>query len=52
MQTVQSYEVLKQKASSYQRTADQALVYFDEEIVSRMQSTLELIGAIEKNPQT
>ena len=51
MQTVQSYEALKTKAKQYQENAEQALVYFDEEVMERMQSTVNLIGIIEKNPQ-
>lgn len=43
---------MKQRLSNCQKTAEQALVYFDEEIITRMQSTIELIDAIEKNPQT
>ena len=33
-----------------QKTAEEALVYFDEQILARMRNTVELIGIIEKTP--
>ena len=49
LQTVESYDHMKQKTKQYQKNAEEALVYFDEEIVERMRNMVLLIADIQKN---
>ena len=40
---------MKQRTRKYQKQAEEALVYFDEDVVERMRNTVALISEIERN---
>ena len=49
MQTSQGYHFLHQRVNDCQRACEEALVYFDEEVMERMKSTVDLIEKVEKS---